>query len=205
MDSLSVALPAAGTYLIGVSSSANTEYSALDGSGATGGTSSGSYVITFSFDHPLDRDDDNSSFVKATPLGILGQVGQTVLTIISNPSMELNMPGSTPEPGHRDIPPESHFTSGDYNGLSYVPNRLLIRFNADASAQERATILAARGLNILKDFSGTLVVEAPNGIDVLQQTLDWLPTRPWTTSSRTTFCPSTPRFRMTRSSASSGD
>ncbi|MHB9077543.1 MAG: Ig-like domain-containing protein [Pirellulaceae bacterium] len=171
-DSLSVSVPAAGAYLIGVSSSANKLYSALDGSGARDGTSSGSYVITFSFDHPLDRDDDNSSFFTATPLGILGQVGPTVLTIISNPSMELHMPGSTNEPGHRDTPPESHLTSGDYDGLSYVPNRLLIRFNATATAQERSAILTARGLNILQDFSGTLLVEAPNGIDVVQQTLD---------------------------------
>ncbi|MHB0959585.1 MAG: tandem-95 repeat protein [Pirellulaceae bacterium] len=172
IDTLSVAVPAAGVYLIGISSSANIAYSPLDGSGAAGGTSRGSYTIAISFDHPLDRDDDNSSFVKSTNLGILGQAGQTVFTVISNPPMELNMPGSIAEPGHRHIPPESHFLAGGYTELSYVPNRLLIQFEANTSAQERATILEGRGLRIVKSLSGTLLLEAPNGIDVLQQTLD---------------------------------
>ena len=155
---------------MGISSSANVAYSPLDGSGASDGTSSGSYTIAISFDQPLDRNDDNSSFAKATPLGVLGQAGQTVFTVISTGPMQLNMPGSILEPGHRDIPPESHYGWGGYDGLSYVPNRLLIRFKADVSAETQATILADRGLSVVKTLSGTLVVEAPNGIDVLQQT-----------------------------------
>lgn len=169
-ETLSVSVPDAGMYYVGVSSSGNVAYLPLTGSGASGGTSSGSYTIAISFDQPLSRDDDNSSFAKATPLGVLGAAGQSVFTVISNPAMELNMPGSLLEPGHRHIPPESHFLGGGYNGLSYVPDRLLIRFNADTSAEERAAILAARGLHVVKDLSGTLVVEASEGIDVLQQT-----------------------------------
>ena len=84
--------------------------------------------------------------------------------------MALNMPGAIPEPGHREIPPESHYGWGGYSGLSYVPNRLLIQFKAGTSAQERAAILASHGLRVVKDLSGTLLVESSGETDVLEQT-----------------------------------
>ena len=170
IDAVSVSLPAAGTYYVGISSSGNSAYSPLDGSGAAGGTSSGSYTLAISFDQPLSRTDNNSSFSTATALGILGSAGQSVFTVISTAPMTLNMPGSILEPGHRDIPAESHYNSGGYSGLSFVPNRLLMQFKSGVSAESQATILASRGLSVVKRFSGTLLVEAVNGIDVLQQT-----------------------------------
>ena len=172
LDTLAVMVPAAGSYLVGISSSANTGYSPLDGSGAVGGTSSGSYHIALSFDHPMDRDDDNSSFGTATDFGVLGQAGQTVFAEIRNPPLLLNMPGSILEPGHREIPVESHYSGSGTGGLTYVPDRLLIRFTAETSAAQRNAILAQRGLNVVKDFSGTLLVEGPSGMDVLAQTRD---------------------------------
>ena len=82
------------------------------------------------------------------------------------------MPGSILEPGHRDLPMpgESHVASGTSNGLSYVPNRLLLRFKADVSAATRDAILASRGLTVIKSLSSALVVEGTSGMDVLKQT-----------------------------------
>lgn len=169
VDTVSVTIPEAGTYYVGISSSGNTTYSPLDGSGASGGTSRGSYTMALSFDQPLSRNDDNSRFDTATSLGVLGKAGQTVFTAISTAPMQLKMPGSILEPGHRDIPAESHYGSGGYDGFSYVPNRLLMKFKAGVSAQAQASILASRGLTVVKNLSGTLLVEAQNGADVLQQ------------------------------------
>ncbi len=118
VDSLAVSVPAAGSYLIGISSDANVTYSPLDGSGAAGGTSSGSYQLLLRFDQALDNNDDNSSFDTATDFGVLGQAGQNVFAEIRNPPLLLNMPGSILEPGHRDIPPESHYGGGAVTGNS---------------------------------------------------------------------------------------
>ena len=80
-------VPDAGTYYVGISSSTNSTYSPRDGSGARGGQSSGSYTLAISFDRPLSRNDDNSSFASATTLGLLGQAGQSVFTTISTAPM----------------------------------------------------------------------------------------------------------------------
>jgi VCBS repeat-containing protein len=171
-EMLMVDLPAAGAYIIGVSSSANVAYSPLDGSGAGGGTSTGNYVISISFDQPVAADDDNSSFDTATDFGVLGQANRSLYSSINNDPMVLRMPGAISEPGHRDIPAESHYNDTGTSGSDFVPDRLLLRFNADVSPAERDVILAQRGLEIVKDLSGTLVVEAAAGIDVLKQTED---------------------------------
>ena len=112
VDSVKVTLPAAGVYLVGISSDANTGYSPLDGSGAADGTSSGMYLLSLSFDRPLNRDDNNSSFVTATNFGVLGQAGQTVFAEIKSPLRTIAIPDLTLEPGHRDTPPEAHYGGG---------------------------------------------------------------------------------------------
>jgi hypothetical protein len=103
----------AGTYFVGLSSSGNSAYSAVDGSNATGGSSRGGYKLEILSSATVPADDDNSSFDKATGLGTLGLAGQAfnaaidVRPTISTPAGSLwfpSPPGTVDEPGHREIP-----------------------------------------------------------------------------------------------------
>ena len=106
-EQLIQAVANAGTYSIGLSSSSNVNYAA-DGSGAVGGTTTGSYRAEVRFSEPLVVDDDNSSFDTATQIGPLGVGGTSIRAEIRNEPLDFRMPGAIDEPGHRDIPVEAH-------------------------------------------------------------------------------------------------
>ncbi len=164
---------AAGRFFVGVSSAGNESYNALNGSGATGGSSTGKYEILIDFSTPLTATDDNSSFADATNLGTLGVAGQVVRAEIrSNPST-LAMPGGNDEPGHRHIPAETHLNASGA-APQFTPNRLLIAFNATATPAQRAQFLSARGLSVAKrfNFNDTLVIETLPGADLVAQLRD---------------------------------
>jgi len=110
---LSLAAPAAGTYFIGVSSAGNGAYQPTTGTGATGGTTRGSYTVAFRAAVAPGTSDENSSFATATGLGSLGAAGQSIAAAIElrptvpTPAGNLLFPsqqGTGDEPGHRDIP-----------------------------------------------------------------------------------------------------
>ena len=112
-NQLTYTAQAAGTFYVGLSSVGNTNYSAVDGTGAGGGTTSGGYRLDILSSATIDADDDNSSFDKATGLGTLGLAGQAfnaaidVRPTISTPAGSLwfpSPPGTVDEPGHREIP-----------------------------------------------------------------------------------------------------
>ncbi|NCY01625.1 MAG: hypothetical protein EBX36_01635 [Planctomycetia bacterium] len=122
-ETLTYAAPA-GDYLIGVSSTGNESYSAIDGSGAAGGTTTGSYKLEVSSNVAVAAGDNNSSFGTATSLGTLGIAGATVSAQIDaratvpTPAGNLAFPlppGAVSEPGHRDTPADSghHGTGGE--------------------------------------------------------------------------------------------
>ncbi len=183
---LSVSVPMAGTYFVGVSSSGNLGYSPVDGTGAIAGGSTGSYRLNMSSDLPLELDDDNSSFASATDLGILGIGEQSVYAEVRTDPFSLEMPGGLDEPGHRQIPPEAHVaaaggvsglgggpTFGDGGGTQpeFAPDRLLIRFNDEVGPKERMKILQEEGLEAIRIFESTdaLLVRLPSGADVLEK------------------------------------
>ena len=102
-----------GRFHVGLSSAGNTGYSAVDGTGAVGGFSSGGYRLEISSTADVAVSDRNSSFDTATPLGTLGLAGRafdaaiTALPRIQTPAGDLRFPtppGTTDEPGHREIP-----------------------------------------------------------------------------------------------------
>ncbi len=123
-NALSYAAPAAGTFHVGISSTGNTAYNPVAGSGATGGTSRGGYRLEISSTVAVPTADPsgtntNSSFAKATGLGTLGLAGQAfnasidVLPLIPTPVFPLGFPsppGTADSPGHREIqlPLETH-------------------------------------------------------------------------------------------------
>ena len=167
-EHLVVNLPAAGNYFIGISSNANVAYNPVTGANATGGTTRGEYQLEVRFEQPVLTSDDNSTYVEATNFGELAEGGHSTWSQIQGPRPFLNMPGSGDEPGHRDIPIESHLGSGA-GSLSYVPNQLLVQFKDVATALERSAILAANGLEIVKTLGGgTLLLNSLAG-DVLQK------------------------------------
>jgi len=111
--SLTFAAPAAGTYIIGVSSTGNGAYQPAAGTGAAGGTTRGGYRIAISSAVAVNASDENSSFATATALGSLGAAGQSIAAAIdlratvATPAGNLlfpSQPGTGDEPGHRDIP-----------------------------------------------------------------------------------------------------
>ncbi len=109
-----------GVYSIGVSSQGNQSYSATDGTGATGGTTTGSYRLTLNPNVAgVPGSDNNTSFATATNLGNLGTAGQVVSALIQAQNAGVNLqlpqePGGNDEPGHRDIPinGENHIGNG---------------------------------------------------------------------------------------------
>ncbi len=172
-ESLTFEATAAGRYYVGISSAGNETYSALNGSGATGGSSTGTYEIMIDFSMPVDRSDDNSSFADATDIGTLGVAGQVIRAEIrSNPST-LPMPGGNDEPGHRQIPPETHLNASGA-APHFTPDRILLAFNSNATPAQRQQFLAARGLTVVKSFNynDTLVVATTPGADLAAQVRD---------------------------------
>jgi len=101
----------AGTYYLGVSSNGNVAYSPVTGAGATGGATTGYYSLNISTNVALPGSDDNSSFSTASDLGVLGSAGQAFSATISPQATLLHPPkaGGIDEPGHRDIPAETHY------------------------------------------------------------------------------------------------
>ena len=98
-----------GTYYVGVSSVGNIAYTPADGMGNASGTSNGAYVIDLSVDTSINGGDNNSSFTTATDLGVLGTSGQVFTSQIEPQSVALPAyPGGSDEPGHREVPVESH-------------------------------------------------------------------------------------------------
>jgi hypothetical protein len=104
-NSIAFNLAAAGTYYVGVSSSGNTTYSAVTGTGATNGAGFGSYNLSIAVSNALALNSDTTSFSTATNLGTLGAAGQSIgdaiapLGTLAYPTL----PGGPDEPGHRDI------------------------------------------------------------------------------------------------------
>ncbi len=107
-DTLAFSIDQPGTYYIGVSSSGNASYSPVTGSGADGGSTTGSYRLDLKFSEPAERDDENSSFGSATDLGVLGLQGQSVFAATDPLPYPLEFPGPNDEPGHRHLPDQSH-------------------------------------------------------------------------------------------------
>jgi len=98
-----------GTFYLGVSNSANVSYNALTGTGTTAGGTTGTYQLTVASNTAISGIDDNSSFATATQLGQLGRGGQSFVGQISPQSILVPPPAGGPdEPGHREIPAESH-------------------------------------------------------------------------------------------------
>ncbi len=170
----------AGTYFIGLSSSSNLNYAA-DGSGASGGTSTGSYRVDVRFSEPVPVDDDNSSFDTATPIGPLGVGGTIIRAEIRSEPLTFEMPGAIEEPGHRDIPPESHLLGG--GAADFTKGQLLLSFEEGVTAARRAEILNQNGLEVVKDFDfiGASLVKTSLGADISQKRFS---------------CPSSMRFVM---------
>ncbi len=109
VEAFAFVAPTAGTYYIGVSSVGNESYDATVGTGNTGGTTSGSYRLNVNVSTAISSSDDNSSFSSATDLGILGDAGQDFFSQIQRQSIPLpQYPGGSDEPGHREIPAETH-------------------------------------------------------------------------------------------------
>ncbi len=103
------------TYYIGVSSAGNTSYNAVLGTGATGGTGFGSYLLNITASNPLTEAADTSSFATAAALGVLGSAGQTIsgqiapLGNLAYPAL----PGGPGTPGDRDLTAQG--VSGESN------------------------------------------------------------------------------------------
>ncbi len=163
---------AAGVYFVGVSSAGNTAYNIIDGSGATGGTSQGSYSLDISFSEATLDDDNNSSFDTATPIGVVGVGGQTIRSEVRSGPYGPILPGGNDEPGHRHIPPETHLNAA--GGSHFDPHQIILRFEDGVSAARRDAILANHGLEVVRafDFIGALLVKSQTRIDVIAKTAD---------------------------------
>ncbi|MBI5761522.1 MAG: pre-peptidase C-terminal domain-containing protein, partial [Planctomycetales bacterium] len=111
-DTLSF-VTAAGTFYLGVSSNGNAGYNPVTGTGAAGGSTTGSYSLSIGTTVLLPASDDNSSFSNASDVGVLGGAGQVIAAAITPQTALLFAPepGGLDEPGHRDIPAESHLGS----------------------------------------------------------------------------------------------
>jgi hypothetical protein len=116
-ETISLSL-AAGTYYLGVSSSGNAAYSPVDGSGAIGGSTTGTYSLSANFTNTVQTETvgNNSSFNGAGDIGILGQAGQAISASLDPQFYNIVFPGAGDDPGHRDLPPaptgEDHLMGG---------------------------------------------------------------------------------------------
>ena len=118
---------AAGTYYIGVSDKSNVAYSAKDGTGATGGLTTGAYTLsTNNFYASLNLASDQTAFLDATAnsnLGILGQSGALIGGSINTLAYNNVWTGANDTPGHRNIPDENHFLGGPASGTSSISSQ----------------------------------------------------------------------------------
>ena len=110
---VSFAAPGPGVFYVGISSAGNAAYNPSTGAGAAGGTTRGGYKLDIRSTVAVTVSDNNSSFSTATVLGSIGLAGQSVSAAIDvrptvpTPAGNLafpSQPGTTDEPGHRDIP-----------------------------------------------------------------------------------------------------
>ncbi|MCY2989616.1 MAG: DVUA0089 family protein, partial [Planctomycetota bacterium] len=109
---LSITAPVgnAASYYVGVSSLGNNTYNPNTGLNATGGTTTGSYVIDITVANALSIATNTSSFATATDLGTLGQAGQSLSWVIQsqNTIQVPQYPGADDSPGHRVVQVEQH-------------------------------------------------------------------------------------------------
>ncbi|MEZ6124260.1 MAG: pre-peptidase C-terminal domain-containing protein [Planctomycetaceae bacterium] len=109
VETFTFTAPADGIFFIGISSDGNIAYNAVDGTGNVNGTTVGSYVLDLAVTNPINGSDDNSGFVNATALGVLGDSGQVFTSQIEPQPIALPAyPSGSDEPGHREIPAEAH-------------------------------------------------------------------------------------------------
>ncbi len=128
-DQISFFTASGGTFYLGVSNSANVGYSAVDGSGTVSGGSTGTYQLTIASNTAVPASDNNSSFATATQLGQLGRGGQIFQSQIEAQGIPVPPPAGGPdEPGHREIPAESHGV-GPGTALSAPGSLGVVRFN----------------------------------------------------------------------------
>ena len=117
----------AGDFFIGVSSAGNVAYDIVAGTGATGGTSSGSYQIAVTDVTGLTINDNNSSFATATSLGVLGAAPQVITSqIAAQPFALPEYPGPNDEPGHRHIPVDGETHIAANGTASTVPTAIRV-------------------------------------------------------------------------------
>ncbi|MEX2176014.1 MAG: PPC domain-containing protein, partial [Pirellulaceae bacterium] len=110
-ESLTTAVLPAGIYYVGISSSGNTAYNPVTGTGIADGNSTGAYSFQVTFnDSPLIGD-ANSSFGSATSLGVLGLTGRVLTAAIGPQPYNIQFPGIGDDPGHRDVPYEAHIVT----------------------------------------------------------------------------------------------
>lgn len=120
---------AAGTFYLGISSKGNASYTAGNSASSTAGTTTGSYSLSVASATAFVPADANSSFGTATNLGSLGTASQVVDSQIESQGIPLPpYAGGNDEPGHRDIPAESHI--GSSGTTPAVPGALsVVEFN----------------------------------------------------------------------------
>ncbi|KAA5546992.1 tandem-95 repeat protein [Roseiconus nitratireducens] len=121
LEQLIAATPAAGVYYIGVSSSGNDDYDPNNTGSSSGGTTTGGYALEIRFDQVFVADDDNSSYLTATDVGVLGDAGFMRSAEIDSPDFNLRLPGGIDDPGHRDVPYETHLNGGPRSNIVTAP------------------------------------------------------------------------------------
>ena len=128
VETLSPSL-AAGTFYLGISSKGNAAYTAGNSASSTTGTTTGSYSLSVASATAFVPTDGNSSFGSATDLGSLGTASQVVNSQIESQNIPLPpYAGGNDEPGHRDIPAESHI--GSSGTTPAVPGAVsVVQFN----------------------------------------------------------------------------
>ncbi len=124
-ETLTSAVLAAGSYYLGVSSSGNVAYSAINGSGAANGTTTGAYTLASG---TILSPDDNSSFAKASQLGVLGAAPIDLNALIEPQAVPLPpYPGGIDEPSHRDIPISGENHVGSSGNTPATPSAIVVR------------------------------------------------------------------------------
>jgi len=110
--------PSRNTIYLGVSSTGNIGYNPVTGQNATGGTTTGKYSLSASWNAavPVDTNGNDSSFANANNAGILGLGGLTIPAGLNAQFYNIVWPGYSDDPGHRDLPPpqtgEEHLDQG---------------------------------------------------------------------------------------------
>ena len=118
----------AGTYYLGVSSSGNVAYTPTNGAGATGGTTTGGYILKTA---AIALGDNNSSFATANNVGVLGATQLTLNAQIEPQGLALPpYPGGIDEPSHRDIPISGENHVGSSGTTPAIPGTIpVVEYN----------------------------------------------------------------------------